>query len=95
MIEAIKGVVADLARPAAIWIMAGACGWGLLAVSVPSDKLGLALTALGAMYAAKAAENASAGRHAASVQVAQAQANGPPLTSPTVNVENANTVTAP
>lgn len=97
MLDAFKGFVADLARPFAIWSLASGCTAGLLIATVTSDKLGLALTALGLMYGAKAAENYGAAKQNATIQVAQAQAAGPmPPPSPAaVNVEQAGTVTTP
>lgn len=77
-VDQVKGLLGDLARPFAIIVMAGACAWGLLQESVPSDKLGLALTALGAMYGAKALENAASAKQSVAVGVAQANASAAP-----------------
>lgn len=69
--DQVKGFIGDLARPLAIIIMSGCCGAGLLLQAVASDKLGLALTALGAMYGAKAYENAASSKQSANVEVAK------------------------
>jgi hypothetical protein len=76
--ETVKGFIGDLARPFALMWLAGFCGVALIMEGVPSDKLGLALTALGAMYAAKSIENASTAKQSSLIGVAQAHATAPP-----------------
>lgn len=76
--DQVKAFIGDLARPFALIVLAIACAVGLLMVGVPSDKLGLALTALGAMYGAKSWEVASSAKQSVAVGVAQANASAAP-----------------
>ena len=62
----------DLARPFALYSLAGSCAFGLLSKAVTVDKLGLALTALGAMYGAKAFEAHGVTKANAAVEIAKA-----------------------
>ena len=62
----------DLARPFALYALAGACSAGLLIEKVGADKLGLGLAALGAMYGAKAYEAHAATKANAAVEIAKA-----------------------
>lgn len=75
-----KAFIGDLARPFALIALALSCAVCLAVPYVGADKLGLALTALGAMYGAKAWENASAARSAQAPAVAQANASAPAAT---------------
>lgn len=76
--DQIKIFIGDLARPFVLVSLGTACSVGLLLKSTPSDKLGLALTALGAIYAAKSWEKHGEAKANATVAVAQATAGTTP-----------------
>ena len=67
----------ELARPFALYAIAGSCAWGVVSAGVAADKLGLALAALGAMYGAKAYEAHGAVKANAAVEIAKAGAGQP------------------
>lgn len=76
--DAVKGLIGDLARPFALVSVAASCAICLALPTVGADKLGLALAALGAMYGAKAWEVASSAKQSVAVGVAQANATATP-----------------
>lgn len=72
-----KGFIGDLARPFALIALSGSCAAGLLLANVTADKLGLALTAMAAMYGAKAWETRAVAKSGADVEMAKAAAGSP------------------
>lgn len=73
-VDQVKGFIGDLARPFALISVSGSCAAGLLEGSVTADKLGLALTAMAAMYGAKAWEAHGVAKAGADVEMAKANA---------------------
>lgn len=73
-VDQTKSFLGDLARPFALISVSGSCAAGLLMTAVTADKLGLALTAMAAMYGAKAWENRGNAKSGADVEVAKANA---------------------
>ncbi len=82
-----KGFIGDLARPFAIYVTAASAAASvvILAIHAKTPDLsasaifeGAVFTGVGALYGAKAWENAQQAKQQATVQVAQAT-NGPPV----------------
>jgi hypothetical protein len=77
-VDQIKGFVGDLARPFAIYTIAGSTAAAIIMESVGADKLTAAGLIIGALYGAKTVENNTSAKQAASVEIAKATAAAPP-----------------
>lgn len=82
--ERFKAFIGDLARPFAMYGVAGTTSWGIFDHNTDATKLGAAGLILAALYGAKSYENGTQAKQTATVQVAQAQAAPPVIiTAPT------------
>lgn len=75
--ERFKAFVGDLARPFAMYSVAGTTSWAIYDHATDATKLTAAGFILAALYGAKSYENGAQAKQAAAVQVAQAQAAPP------------------
>lgn len=84
-LDALKTFVADLARPFALYSVAGSTSFAIVRLTLFESDLSAAavfitaaLGGLAALYGVKAWENAKAGGQAAEVEKVRAQATPPP-----------------
>jgi hypothetical protein len=81
----VKSIVADLARPFAIYTTSGAAAWATIDIAsrVTSGEggalfMGVVLGGVSALYVGKAFENTRIAGHTAEVEKVRAQASPPP-----------------
>jgi hypothetical protein len=82
MMDQWKAFIGDLARPFAIYATSGAAALATVAIAFKNDDgfsaaaifIGAVYAGVGALYAGKAWENVKAGKSAADVEIAKAQA---------------------
>lgn len=102
MINAIKGFVADIARPYAIISLATATAAAEIIIATKVDGfdsaalfLGAAMTGVAGLYGAKSWENAASGKHAANVEIAKAAGPVPVVDMASVTVTTTQTAETP
>lgn len=83
--ETLKAILADLARPFALYSVSGATAVAIVRLAWKGDDLSgaavfitAALGGLVGLYVGKAWENASVGKSQANIEVERAKAAGPP-----------------
>ena len=100
MIDAIKGFVADIARPYAIISLSSASAAAIVIIAHKVNGfdgaalfIGAAMTGVAGLYASKSVENSQTAKHAANVEIAKAAGPAPVVDTSSVTVTTIQTAT--